>query len=452
MTPRFRRPVTAVIQARLSEPVRHIIYVSGPRQVGKTTAIRQVLETFDQDSVRFLMVDSPDDDNNAPEWSTEISVNQNLIRSPARPYGAIKDTQWLIQVWKEARVSARDWLASPASIGELGTTAIGFKNQRAFTLVFDEIQKIEDWSSVVKGLWDQDRLEGLAMHVVLLGSAPLLMQRGLTESLTGRFEMIRITHWSYIEMRDCFNFSLDQYVFFGAYPGAAQQLLDFDEDRWLGFVLQSLIEPNVKKDVMALARIDKPALLLQLFNLACAYSGQLVSMNKLKGELDDAGNTTTLSHYLELLRETGLIAGLTKYSGQQLRQRSAPPKLNVLNTVFQSAALGKTFVQARADSSIWGHLVESSIGAHLINSASNSVKVHYWRDGNFEVDFVLKKGDQLVAIEVKSGAVKPSSRKGLQEFSQRNGGSPFVKTCLIGQGYIELEDALQRPADDWFDS
>jgi uncharacterized protein len=451
MTLQFYRPVTRLLKARLEEAVCHIVYISGPRQVGKTTAIEQVLREFANDSYAFVPVDAPNQDDETAPWSLGSTANQGLVRLPSQNYLVTKDTSWLIQIWKNTRTKARQWLASPESITLADEGGLRETWQKPFTLVFDEIQKIADWSSVVKGLWDQDRAEGLAMHVVLLGSAPLLMQRGLSESLAGRFEMIRMTHWSYSEMRDCFGFTLDQYIYFGGYPGAATQLIRFGEARWFEFITQSLIEPNLQKDVMALARIDKPALLRQLFNLACAYSGQSVSMNKLRGELEGAGNTTTLSHYLELLRETGLIAGITKYSGQQIRQRNAPPKLNVLNTAFQSINSGRGFIQAKADSSLWGRLVESSVGAHLINSASSSIKIHYWRENNLEVDFVLQKADQLIAIEVKSAGIKPNARKGMREFSNRYPGPPLVKTILIGNGELELEDALLRPTDEWFD-
>ncbi len=448
----YSRPITILLQSRLAEPVNHIVYISGPRQVGKTTAIKQVLSKYSEGSYVFVPVDAPDHSEEPTPWSVESTAAQNLIGAPNRGYITTKDGAWLVQIWKNARAMAREWLASSSA----GTISIDDEStqrvrQKPFILVFDEIQKINDWSSAVKGLWDQDRAEDLPMHVVLLGSAPLLMQRGLRESLAGRFTNIRMTHWAYPEMRDCFGFTLDQYIYFGGYPGAANELNQFGENRWFEFITQSLIEPNVKKDVMALARIDKPALLLQLFNLACAYSGQLMALNKLKGELDDAGNVTTLAHYLELLRETGLIAGITKYSGEKLRQRNAPPKLNVLNTSFQSISSGKNFQQAKADSSLWGHLVESCVGAHLINSAGPSTTVHYWRDNNLEIDFILQKGDQLIAIEVKSGRVKPNARKGLREFSNRHSGPRQVKTILIGDGDLELEDALNKSTDEWFD-
>lgn len=449
---KYRRNITLSLSVRLQESPGRIIVVAGPRQIGKTTAVRQVLQArMDRASWAFHAVD-------APTLSSEPSVlsfgdgAMDAIDAIALPGAFVpRDAVWLVQTWREARRAALAWerqcmAQSQVAASLQGTDAAAFP----YTLVFDEIQKIPDWSTVVKGLWDQDRAEDCPMHVVVLGSAPLLMQRGLSESLMGRFEVLEMTHWSFQEMHDCFDFTLDQFIYFGGYPGPARWVVRQDEARWRSEVLHTLIEPNLVKDILALARIEKPALLRQLFQLACSYSGQIVAMTKLLTQLNDAGNTTTLTHYLELLRASGLIAGLPKYAAQAIRQRSAAPKLNVLNTAFQSVYCGLSFAQARADSHLWGHLVESCIGAHLLNTARDGLSVCYWRESPMEVDFVLQSGTRLCAIEVKSAGVKPDARKGLKAFSERHPGA-VVKTMLIGSDDFSLAQALTQPAAQWMD-
>src|SRR5205807_8790309 len=244
-----------------------------------------------------------------------------------------------------------------------------------------------------------------ALKVVLLGSAPLLVQRGLTESLAGRFEVLHLPHWSFAEMRAAFGFSLEEYVYFGGYPGAAS--LVHEPDRWRRYILDALIETTIARDVLLLTRVDKPALLRRLFELGCRYSGQVLSYTKMLGQLHEAGNTTTLAHYLELLGGAGLLTGLAKYSGRAVRQRGSSPKLQVLNTALMSAQSGLSLDEARADREFWGRLVESAVGAHLANSAAvGECELFYWREGSREVDFVVRVGRTLTAIEVKSGRTR----------------------------------------------
>lgn len=257
----------------------------------------------------------------------------------------------------------------------------------------------------MKRLWDEDTRSRLPLHVVLLGSAPLLIQQGLTESLAGRFEVIRVPHWSFAEMRAAFGFDLDKYLFFGGYPGGAA--LAYDPERWARYIKDSLIETTISRDVLLLTRVDKPALLRRLFELACRYSGQIVAYTKLVAELQDAGNTTTLAHYLELLSGAGVVTGLQKFSGSAVRQRASSPKLQVFNTALLTAQSGLGPDEALRDSEFRGHLVESAVGAHLINaSAQGLLETSYWRDKNREVDFVLKRGKTLTALEVKSGRAR----------------------------------------------
>lgn len=445
----YRRTASLQLQVRMAEPVRRLIVVAGPRQIGKTTAVHQVLRGRPQASYQFHAVDAPTSSaNDLPtDFSTETGSGL-VFRSGS---DTTRDEIWLTERWQAARQAARDWYNQSMEALLAGKPPQAIAPDKApspYALVFDEIQHIPNWSGVVKGLWDQDRAQGLAMHVVVLGSAPLLMQRGLSESLMGRFELLEMTHWSYSEMRDCFGFTLDQYIYFGGYPGPAPLVIQGQELRWRNEVLHSLIEPNLVKDILALARIEKPAVLRQLFELGCSYSGQIVALTKLLVQLNDAGNTTTLTHYLKLLRAAGLLAGLEKYAAQVIRQRAAPPKLNVLNTAFVSVYCGKTFAHARADHALWGHLVESSIGAHLLNSAADGMRVAYWRESPFEVDFVLQHGDRIAALEVKSAAHDQSARKGLRVFAEKHA-RLNIRTEVLGGDDFALADALTQPASHW---
>jgi hypothetical protein len=296
----FSRPQGQQLARRLREPRRFIQVVAGPRQVGKTTLVRQVSEA--SGLVRhYASADEP----------------------------TLRGRDWIEQQWEAARLAARD---AP---------------RRGALLVLDEIQKISGWSETVKHLWDADTASGVPVKSVLLGSAPLLIQRGLTESLAGRFEVLHLPHWSYTEMREAFGWNLERYLFHGGYPGAAP--LVGDPGRWARYVKDALIETTISRDVLLLTRVDKPALLRRLFELGCAYSGQVLSYQKMLGQLQDAGNTTTLAHYLELLGGAGMVIGLQKFAGAQARQRGSSPKLQVLNTALMNAQAGMTPGEARKD-------------------------------------------------------------------------------------------------------
>lgn len=269
----------------------------------------------------------------------------------------------------------------------------------------------------MKFLWDADTHAQRPLKVLLLGSSPLLFQSGLTESLAGRFETIAVSHWFLVEMREAFGWELEQYIYFGRYPGAAA--LIGEPERWRRYIVDSLIETTISRDILLLTRVDKPALLRRLFHLACGYSGQVLAYQKMLGQLQDAGNTVTLAHYLELLRGAGMIAGLPKYAHGQMHQRASSPKLQVLNTALMSALAGRTPAEARQDADYWGRLVESCVGAHLLNTSMGSdLAVSYWRDRNLEVDFMLHRGKTAVAIEVKSGR-RRESLSGMQAFAKR---------------------------------
>lgn len=421
---KYSRPEEAKLKQRLAEPVRFINILAGPRQVGKTTIIRDLIPP---NSPRGFYI-SVDEENAA---AFPFGGNSSAVSPPQR-----RDAEWLRYYWHEARKRAGKWAEiflrnNPAAQAE------------PYLFAIDEIQKIEQWSDVVKGLWDEDRASGLNMHVVLLGSAPLLIQKGLSESLAGRYELLPVTHWGFAEMQQAFDFSLEENIYFGGYPGSAS--LIHEESRWRRYVKESLIQPNIEKDILQMVRIKNPALLKQLFELGCHYSGQELSLTKMIATLNEAKHTETLADYLQLLAQAKLLAGLHKYSAQEVRKRNSAPKLLVFNTALMSAIQDYTFAEARADRSYWGRLVESSIGAHLLNTCDNDTQLHYWRDGSDEVDFVLSRGRKLLAIEVKSSA-NPARATGLALFAQRN---PTAKTLLVGTGGIAVAEFLSYSAEHW---
>jgi len=386
-----------VLRARLAEPRRLIQFVAGPRQAGKTTLVQQVLDGLPTPSL-YAAADEP----------------------------ALRDTAWLTAQWEKAREMA-------AESGRAGAI-----------LAIDEVQKVSRWSETVKRLWDEDTKQRRPLRVVLLGSAPLLVQSGLTESLAGRFETIHVGHWSFAEMREAFGWDLETYLYFGGYPGAAH--LAHDPPRWRSFILHSIIESTIARDVLLMSRVEKPALLRRLFELGCRYSGQILSYTKMLGQLQDVGNTVTLAHYLDLLAGAGMIAGLQKYAGEAVRQRGSSPKLQVLNTALMTAPSGLSPEDSRADREFRGRLVESVVGAHLANAAgAGACQLFYWRERNREVDFVLRRGKTVVAIEVKSGAA-PDSLPGLAAFTET---FRPTRTLLVGGDGTPLDEFLARPVDDW---
>jgi predicted AAA+ superfamily ATPase len=310
----------------------------------------------------------------------------------------------------------------------------------------DEVQKVQGWSETIKRLWDEDSAAALPLRVLLSGSSPLLVQKGLTESLAGRFEIIPVPHWSFSEMKAAFGWSVEQYVYFGGYPGAAA--LIEDEDRWRRYIVDSLIETTLSRDILLMSRVDKPALLRRLFHLGCEYSGQILSYQKMLGQLQDTGNTVTLAHYLDLLKGAGLLTGLSKYAGQMVRQRGSSPKLQVLNTGLMTALAHTAFARILTERDHWGRLVESAVGAHLINSAvGTGIDVQYWLDRNREVDFVLFAGESLTAIEVKSGR-RETLLPGIAAFATA---FPVKRQLLVGAQGIALEEFLAHPAAHWLE-
>ena len=368
----------------------------------------------------YEAVDAPEPEDAAPR---PLGTGADLVAS----WPMVRDRGWLVELWERCR--RRAWQSTDG-----------------FVLVLDEIQKVDGWSDVVKGLWDADRAEGCPLHVVVLGSAPLLMQAGLNESLAGRFEPIRFTHWSYLEMSEAFGFDLDQYIYFGGYPGAAS--LAHDQQRWRAYVRGALVEPILERDVLSMTRVDKPSLLKRLFDMGCLYSGQVLSYNKMVGQLQDAGNTTTLTRYLKLLSDAGLLTGLSKYTKRPVSAKASTPKLNVLNTALMASGSGYSFEETQGDRTFWGRLVESAVGAHLLNTAVPGTEVKYWRQGNHEVDFVLQRGPRAVGIEVKSGKWS-GGFSGLSEFEKR---FQPIGSLVAGSEGEPLHEFLSAPADHWFEA
>jgi predicted AAA+ superfamily ATPase len=394
---RFTRPHGRDLARRLTGPRRFLQVVAGPRQVGKTTLVRQVLAELRLPAV-------------------QVSADEPALRGRG----------WIEQQWEAARLVARE------------------SGRRGAVLSLDEVHKVPGWSETVKRLWDEDGARSLPLKVVLMGSAPLLIQRGLDESLAGRFEVLPLPHWSLLEMREAFGWPLERYLFFGGYPGAAP--LARAPRRWARYVKDALVETTISRDVLLLTRVDKPALLRQLFELACTYSGQELAYQKMLGQLQDAGNTTTLAHYLELLAAAGMVTGLQKFAADRARRRASSPKLQVLNTALLTAQSGLTPREARTDPRFWGRVVESAVGAHLANAAATGVcELFYWREGDLEVDFVVRAGRCVTAIEVKSGR-RRGRLSGLEAFD-----SAFrpVRKLLVGEDGIPLESFLERPVEHW---
>lgn len=388
----YQRNLNAVLRSRLQEPRGHMQVIQGPRQVGKTTSVQQVLDALEIRSL-YASADGPE----------------------------MQDRLWIHDRWDEAR-------------------HMHAESGQAIVLALDEVQKVPLWSDVVKQLYDEDTWNHRDIRVVLLGSSPLLLGRGLRESMAGRFELIRATHWTWPEMRDAFGWDLDTFVYFGGHPGSARYARD--EGRWRDYIRETVIETTLSRDVLHMTRVDKPAALRRLMYVAAEYSGRELSFRKMMGGLDDVANATTVAHYLHLLSEAGLVTALQKYAGEPARMRATTPKLQVHSTGLMSALAPHSFAEARDDGQWWGRLVESCVGAHLLSSpmSPGEGELCYWRDGTNEVDFVVGRGRRLLAIEVKSGTTT-ARPKGLDVFNDRFGGD--VTTVVVGSGGIPLQEFLE---------
>ena len=393
----IRRNQLEIVKSRMNEPRKFIQVLMGPRQVGKTTLMKQLTEEVETDAISV---------------SADGVINSNWL--------------WIQQIWENARIQLKK-----AVNNEL-------------ILIIDEIQKLDNWSEIVKEQWDFDTKENNNIKVILLGSSRLMIQKGLTESLAGRFEVTYVGHWSFSEMEEAFGWNVNQYIYYGAYPGAAS--LIHEEERWKNYIKDSLIETSISKDILMLTRVDKPAVLKRLFELGCLYSGQILAYTKLLGELQDAGNTTTLSHYLTLLSDSGLLGTTEKYAGNVIRKRASKPKFQVFNNALLTAQDDLTYEKALSDSKIWGRLAESAIGTHLLNNAiTNNYTVYYWREKNDEVDFILERKKNLIALEVKTG--RRSENKGMRVFAET---FKPKKVLLIGTDGIGIETFLRMNPGDLF--
>lgn len=365
----YIRPYYTIVRERLLEPKNKMQVIAGPRQVGKSTLVEQVCQSLELPSFIFNADAIPADDND-----------------------------WIRRVWESVRIQVRNQSLSEA------------------ILVIDEIQKLKQWSEVVKREWDADIRNKVPIKVLLLGSSRLLLRKGLTESLAGRYELIRMGHWSYPEMRDAFGFTLEQWIYFGGYPGAADYIADMR--RWKKYIKDSLVAPAIEKDVIMTSNIYKPTLMKQLFELGCSYSSEQISLTKLLGQLQDAGNVTTLSSYLEILGQCNLLTGLHKYAFDEARKRQSIPKILTYNNALMTAYRGKGLEQDMTDPMVWGRWTESAVGAYLLDFAEEQdAHVYYWRDRNDEVDFIVECQGDVVAIEVKSG--RRGMNSGLPEFVRR---------------------------------
>ncbi len=391
----FKRSILITLLKRLREPRRFIQVLAGPRQVGKTTLVQQAM--------------------------AELAMPCHYASADDAATGS---AIWLEQQWDLGRLRARQ--------------------DGGALLVLDEIQKVPLWSGVVKRLWEEDSRTATGLKVILLGSSQLLLAQGLTESLAGRFEVVPVRHWSFPEMQEAFDHSLEQFLFFGGYPGAAP-LID-DRQRWGRYIVDSLIESTISRDILMMTRVDKPALLRRLFKLGCDYSGQMLSYQKMMGQLQDVGNTTTLAHYLDLLEGAGMLAGLQKFAGQSVRSRASSPKLQVLNTALLSSQSPYDLVTAMEQRDWWGRLVESAVGAHIMNGiVGTDIECFYWREGSLEVDFVLRRGGMVAAIEVKSSRSK-ETLPGMEAFARAF--HPQRKLLVGAQG-IAVAEFLSLPVDTW---
>ena len=381
------------IVERLEEP-RHLLQVIvGPRQVGKTTMCRQIVSKW-----RGLI-----------QYHTADSV-------------PVANQGWIDGIWEAIRRQMKFQQASEA------------------VLIIDEIQKIENWSEIVKKNWDLDTMNGVNLKVIILGSSRALIKQGLSESLLGRFELNILGHWSYSEMKKVFGFTPEQYAFFGAYPGAAK--LVGNEKRFKDYIRDSIIESVVSKDILQLTKVNKPALLRQIANVGISYSSQIISYNKLMGNFSDSGNTTTLSHYIQMLDEAGIVCGLQKYSSKKIMPKQSIPKFQVHNQALFSSLMPVPFSGAQLDYALWGRFVESAVGAHLFAEKSrlNGGKIWYWRESEgrntYEVDFVFEYNGKTLGIEVKSGS---GQVKGFAKFKEH---FPEAMTLLVGNDGMPWQEFI----------
>ena len=391
----YKRPQFAEVLERMNEPRKFIQVLAGPRQVGKSTLIDQVLG--------------------------ECTLPHYLYNADGVDEN---DTDWIRRVWESAR------------------TQMDIRQQTEAILVIDEIQKIKRWSEIVKREWDADTRNQRQLKLFLLGSSRLMLRKGLTESLAGRFELIRLGHWTLQEMEDAFGLTLDEWIYYGGYPGSASLIKDMR--RWRKYIKESLVAPAIEKDIIMTSNIYKPALMKQLFELGCSYSAELLSLTKALGQLQDAGNVTTLSSYLNILNQCNLLGGLQKYANDDARRYQSVPKFQVYNNALLTAYRGTTYDKDRIDPQIWGRWVESAVGGYLLGGAEDGgYKVYYWRERSDEVDYIVASQGTAIALEVKSG--RRGMNSGLPKFCE----SFHPKRALvIGTDGIPFKEFFHMKIED----
>ncbi|MFW5871341.1 MAG: ATP-binding protein [Verrucomicrobiota bacterium] len=391
----FQRSEVRRIADNISSEMPVFQVITGPRQAGKTTAANQIMKRFPYESI-YASADAP------------VPVGPEWIES-----------QWLLAERKAEATS------------------------QPVLLVLDEVQKANQWSEAIKSKWDRKKHD---IRLLILGSSALLIQKGLTESLAGRFFLNRFTHWSFEECKQAFGWSLEEWIYFGGYPGTA--VFKEDVHQWKQYVNDSLIETVLSKDVLQLHPVTKPALLRNLFGLATTFPAQVLSYNKMLGQLQDAGNTTTLAHYLDILGTAYLVSGLELFSKGHVKKRGSSPKLILWNNALINGISLRSYEQTMEDRAFYGRLVENAVGAHLLNRLAGApASITYWRKGSNEVDFVLNAGEQVVALEVKSG--RPDRTSGMDAFRKVY---PKSRTLIVGSNGIPLEDFFCSDPQQLFSS
>lgn len=385
----YERQHLQILKSRMAEPRKTIQVIMGPRQVGKSTLIDQFTEKADVPCSLF----------------SADGVGKN-------------NTEWISEKWHEAR------------------TLMMLNKEPERILIIDEIQKIALWSEAVKKEWDQDTRDKRNLKVILLGSSRLLIQKGLEETLAGRFETIKMGYWEWPEMHNAFGLTMEEFVYFGGFPGLAPYI--GDEERWRDMMENSIINPILTRDILEIEEIRNPALLRQVFEVASIYSAHELSMTKMQGVIN-SGTVPTIGTYLKILDETMLVKPMLKYEPSAVGTRNSVPKLQTYNNAFKNRWNEHSFKEAMTNRTEWGRQVESAVGAFLLGrSITDKFDVMYWRnDKKKECDFVLKKGERLIAIEAKSGSARNDS--GYQEFKDKYKGS-IVQSFIAGPEGLPLED------------
>lgn len=386
---KYTRRHLDILKSRMAEPRRRIQIIMGPRQVGKSTLVGQFTDT----------IDTPFD------YFAADAVNRN-------------DTSWISNRWQEARMK------------------MDLHEEKERILIIDEVQKIDGWSEQVKAEWDADTRSKRNLKVILLGSSRILLQKGLDESLEGRFEPIKMGFWEWDEMRDAFAFTMKEFIYFGGFPGLALDI--HDEDRWRDLMENTIITPILTRDILEIEEIRNPALLRQVFELSCMESAREFSLTKMQGTLN-SGTVPTIKNYLNILDQTMTVKPLQKYAPSAVKEKNSVPKMQVFNSAFRNRYGRYTFEEAATDPTEWGRQVESAVGAHLANrSLIDGFELLYWRDEHRkECDYVLKKGQELVAIEVKSGRADDTS--GFEKFKSLFS-EHVAAAFIVGPEGLPLED------------